>query len=145
MIVTNIQFGQKQMKSLTQFLSDFEKAGFVAGQDSDLERNPDGSFNAYYVTYTARVLEFEQAAYKHKWVLPNFDWSEWIQTAEPKRLRDDPEALAKATPHQLAKLLTVLIRQDRFCEGALLDAFSSGLMLRIVRRIAALAQDAPPE
>ena len=38
---------------------------------------------------------------------------------EAMRLRDDPQALAAASAEQLAKLLTVLIRQDRFVEGRL--------------------------
>jgi hypothetical protein len=54
------------------------------------------------------------------------------------RLRDDPKALAAASAEQLAKLLTVLIRQDRFVEGALNGAFEAGLLTGIVRRAAGL-------
>jgi hypothetical protein len=41
-------------------------------------------------------------------------------------------------------LLTAIIRQDRFCEGALLSAFDSGLILGIVRRAAAILKDEKP-
>ena len=42
------------------------------------------------------------------------------------------------------RLLTVCIRQDRFVDGALLDAFESGLIRRVVQRAADLVgrQDA---
>ena len=40
--------------------------------------------------------------------------------------------------------LTVLIRQDRFVEGALASAFKSGLLTGIVRRAAAMVR-APDE
>jgi hypothetical protein len=46
--------------------------------------------------------------------------------------------LAKATPEQLAKLLTVCIRQDRFAEGTLLVAFEAGLLTRILQRAKAI-------
>ncbi len=55
---------------------------------------------------------FVAAAYKFGWVLwGGFDWAEWMKTQEAQRLRDDREALSRATPDQLARLLTVLIRQ----------------------------------
>ena len=55
----------------------------------------------------------------------DFDLATWKQTHEAKSLRDDAEVLARATPEQLARLLTICIRQDRFCEGTLEGAFES--------------------
>ena len=49
------------------------------------------------------------------------------------------EALASATPDQLAKLIAVVVRQERFCEGTLAAAFEEGLVLGIVRRAGVLA------
>jgi hypothetical protein len=40
---------------------------------------------------------------------------------------------------QLAKLLTALIRENRFNEGALGDSFESGIMTAIARRAKELA------
>jgi hypothetical protein len=57
-------------------------------------------------------------------------------------LRDHPEALASATPDQLAKLITVVVRQERFYEGSLAGAFEDGLVLAIVRRAGVLAREA---
>ncbi|CAG4903511.1 unnamed protein product, partial [Acidocella sp. C78] len=74
----------------------------------------------------------------------SFDWPSWSGSEEAESLRDDESVLAKATPEQIARLLTVVIRQDRFCDGALLDAFNSGLILRIVGRIDALSKESRP-
>ena len=46
---------------------------------------------------------------------------------------------------QLQKLLTALIRQDRFVTGALAGAFESGLLTAIVRRVEQLRLAATAE
>jgi Family of unknown function (DUF6508) len=73
-----------------------------------------------------------------------FDWPQWKGTAEAKQLRDDPDVLARATPEQLAKLLTVCIRQDRFSEGTLQAAFETGLLTRILQRAKAILAEIEP-
>ena len=52
-----------------------------------------------------------------------FDWSDWMETPEARELIDNPQRVAAATPAQLAKLLTVYIRGDRFNEGLLNSAY----------------------
>jgi hypothetical protein len=46
--------------------------------------------------------------------------------------------MATATANQLAKVLTALIRGERFSEGTLREAFESGLLLAIALRAEAL-------
>jgi hypothetical protein len=84
---------------------------------------------------------FEQRAYDLGWALMDFDWGTWKQTPEAISLRDDAGALDRATPEQLARLLTVCIRQDRFCEGALEAAFQSGLLTRILELAAVILRE----
>jgi len=74
---------------------------------------------------------------------PGFDWPTWANTPEAQALRNDPDVLAAATPDQLGKLLTAVIREDRFNEGALGDSFESGFIAAIARRAKALAEEAP--
>jgi hypothetical protein len=45
-----------------------------------------------------------------------------------------------ASPEQLAKLITAVVRADRFCEGYLHGAFESGLLVGVVRRARQLAE-----
>ena len=43
-----------------------------------------------------------------------------------------------ATADDLARLLTAIVRSDRFSEGSINGAFESGLLARIARRAATL-------
>jgi hypothetical protein len=72
------------------------------------------------------------------WVVAGFDWRTWLAGDDGRVLRDDPTAVATATPEQLAWLLTAIIRSDRFVEGSIAGAFESGLLAAISRRAAAL-------
>jgi hypothetical protein len=65
---------------------------------------------------------------------PEVDWAAWAQTSRARALRDDPAVLASATEHELAQLLTLVIRQDRFCEGSLARVFESELILGVLLR-----------
>jgi hypothetical protein len=136
----------ERLKALARFLPEFERPGFKAGEmrgDDEIEPNV---FSMPFCCYGDVVQSFIETAYQHGWVSKDFEWPEWAQSDEAARLRDDQRNVDSATEEQLARLLTVCIRQDRFVEGALLDAFESGLILRIVRRAAALADGsaAPP-
>jgi len=94
-----------------------------------------------YVVYSDIAEDFVGAAYDHGCVLMGFRWAGWANADEAQSLCHDPSKLAQATPEQLLRLLTAIIRQDHFCEGVLLNAFESGLMLAIVRRAAAILDD----
>ena len=59
-----------------------------------------------------------KAAYDLGWV-KQFDWSAWMGTPEAKRLTECRDLVASATHDQLANLLTVYIRDERFNEGTL--------------------------
>ena len=123
---------------LVRFLPIFEDPNFEAGDERPLQGAGPGNLAAPFVSCAAAADAFVEALYGHGWILKGFDWGAWAATPEAKALRDDDTVFADATPEQLARLLTVLVRQDRFVDGALLDAFECGLMLRIVRRAATI-------
>lgn len=129
----------KQIGALAAFSPIFGAPDFSAGK---MVLPPDEKPDVVHMSfpsYAVSVDAFIKMAYDRGWVLDNFSWSKWMSSEEATRLRDDPATLATATPEQLARLLTVLIRQERFADGALLAAFDSGLILGIVRRAAVLA------
>lgn len=128
------------LRILARFLPEFERADFSPGRWTGARDLEEGVFTMPYATLSSAALEFVQAAYDGEWVLRDFNWPEWNGTEEAKALNRDSNLLAKATPRQLAQLLTVFIRQDRFVEGRLLDAFESGHILAIVRRAAELLE-----
>ena len=57
-----------------------------------------------------------------------------MQTPTGRRLTTTPTAIAEATSRQLQKLLTALIRGDRFCDGALAQAYDQGVLTAAVQR-----------
>ncbi len=81
---------------------------------------------------------FVKMTYDSDWVLGDFDWSKWLDSEEANSLLKDQLAISKANPDQLRKLITALIRSDRFCEGTVLQAFEDGTMLAIAVRASSL-------
>ena len=81
---------------------------------------------------------FQAAVGRGGWVVAGFDWRTWLETPEGTAMRERPEAVAGASIEQLARLLTAIVRSDRFVEGSIEGAFESGLLARVARRAAAL-------
>ena len=94
----------------------------------------------YYV-FGPAADAFRAAVGRGSWVITGFDWRSWMETEEGRSLRDRSESVAVATPEQLARLLTAIIRSDRFVEGSIEGAFKSGLLAGIARRAAALVTE----
>ncbi|MFN3447694.1 MAG: DUF6508 domain-containing protein [Roseococcus sp.] len=130
------------LRALAAFLPIFERPGFTAGSWQGGQEVEPRVFTMPFEAYVEEVIRFTEVAYAHGWVLPDFDWIAWGGSEEAIVLLSDPAKLAAATPRQLARLLTLIIRQDRFVEGALAAAFESGLILGIVRRAKALVEAA---
>ena len=130
---------QERLQALAVFLPLFEQPGFEFGEWIANPKSETGVLRMPTYSWSDTAHLFVKTAYDTGWVL-NFDWPAWAQTDEAISLRDDAAALATAAPQQLARLLTVLIRQDRFVEGALASAYESGLLTNIVRRAAALVR-----
>ena len=131
---------RERLGALAAFLPLFEEPGFVFGTWHKSAQEKVGVFVFPYFEASEVAESFVKTAYDHGWVLEGWDWPAWMKTEEAVALRAVPAALEAASPEQLAKLLTVLIRQERFVEGALNGAFESGLLTAIVRRAAALVE-----
>lgn len=128
------------LAALAQFLPKLKQSNVKAGEWSEPCKSESGIFVMPHVNFGDVASGFVDAAYKHGWVLRDFDWVTWKDTKAARALWEDAATVAGASPRELAQMLTVVIRQDRFVEGALLGAFESGLMLRIVRRASELLE-----
>jgi hypothetical protein len=102
----------------------------------------DGVHRLPYVVFGPTADAFRSAVARGGWIVTGFDWMTWLETDDGRRLRDRPDALAGASADDLAKLLTAVVRSDRFVEGSLAGAFESGLLARIARRAATLLVEA---
>ena len=131
----------KRMQRLAAFLPHFEKPDHKFGNWMQPQSEEEGVLVLPHFSFSESAQEFLYMAYDEELVLKGFDWPSWKSSDEAQKLRNDPEYLAKATSDQLARLLTVLIRQERFCEGSLSAAYESGLLTEICRRAAWLVSE----
>jgi hypothetical protein len=90
--------------------------------------------------YTFPQFEYSEVAdrfckmlYDTGWI-QDFDWGKWKDGPEGQQLLGHRQAIAAADCDQLAKLLTTLVRQDRFAEGLLAEAYEDKILLAIVER-----------
>jgi len=67
------------------------------------------------------------------------DYAAWSRSPEGQALLEDNGRLLRASPDELALLLTTIVRTDRFNGGVLDAAFARGTMLAIARRARVLA------
>ena len=66
-------------------------------------------------------------------IIINFDWGAW-EEGRKIASNDDFDYDTLDLPAK-CKLITSIVRSDRFCEGTLVSAFESGLILRILKSI----------
>lgn len=125
------------LRAMAAFLPLLDDPAFEAGRIHESEQLGDTTWSFPWAELGETASRFVTMAHEHEWVTP-FDWMEWAGTEEARRLRGDPDAVASADIDQLRRLVTMCVRRDRFCEGALLGDFQSGLITRIVRRAAEL-------
>lgn len=85
------------------------------------------------VYQTAEVVwRFEKLAYETG-IIINFDWPGWN---EGRRIVTDPEFdFDSIDITTKCKVITAIVRNNRFCEGTLAGAFQSGLILKVLKSI----------
>lgn len=124
------------LRVLAPFADRIGEPDFEFGAWGGGDRLPNGTLSMPYHELAAGGEALIAAC--GAWLQVGFDWSNWARTEEGKGLMEDPTALARATPEQIARVLTLLIRANRFNEGQLEWAWRSGLFQRILDRVAAL-------
>jgi hypothetical protein len=131
---------KQRLRRLGAFSVIFGAEDFQFGTMHFTEANT-GEIMMPYYSFSSEADTFIQTCYDDGWVLGDFDWSTWGSTPEAIKLADNRDAMTDASPDQVAKLLTFLIRQERFCAGTLAGALESGLLEAILHRAMALAHD----
>ncbi len=99
----------------------------------------DGTTSLGWARLSPHGEAFLQACRDTQVVAP-FDWPRW-KDGPGARYGPDRSAIDTASLEDCRRLLTVLVRQDRFVEGLLLGALDDGLVHRILRRVAVLVGD----
>ena len=73
-------------------------------------------------------------------IIISFDWGAWEEGRELTS-NDEFDFDTLDIPEK-CKLITAIVRNDRFCDGALVSAFESGLISRILKSIEKQIADA---
>ena len=137
MKIVEQEFSEEQIRALADFWPVFANPKLVY-ETQDEVKEKKGVITMPSSSLSPEAKAFNKMIYQEGWILDGFEWSEWAQTDEFKDLFSKPEALAKASADQLAKLLTALARKERFCEGTMASACSDGLLDRITHRAGVL-------
>jgi hypothetical protein len=131
----------ERLRALAEVLPMLEAPGADFGR-WELPPPRDGVQSLGWFEFGPAADTWRAAVGRGDWIVVGFDWQTWLGGEEGRALRDDREALSRATPEQLAHLLTAIVRSDRFTEGSIAGAFESGLLAAISRRAATLLADA---
>ncbi len=121
-----VVWSRQQASALLEYLPGCQQQGFVAGRWQTREGD------APWFTYDTEVVSFVQAVYDHDLLL-SFDWPKWSAQAEEYMRR--PDRVRSADLIQLRKLLTALVRGERFVEGLMALAFDRGLIVAPLERM----------
>ena len=96
------------------------------------EKNERGEFSFSHYKESPIVWQFQEVVYKIP-IIIDFDWGSWDDGREIVRNEDfDYDTIDIPTK---CKLITAIVRNDRFCEGALVEAFDTGLIQKILKSL----------
>ena len=120
---------------MRELLTRMEDGGF--GRWHREPRSASGNLNLPWVELSADAKAFLARARDAGLVIASFDWVAWGGRG---RYLHDPASVADASFDDCCKLLTALIRGDRFNEGLVLEAFENGLLRHLIDRLSALSK-----
>jgi len=109
-------------------IESISKFGKMAGGEKDEK----GIIQFPYMKQAPIISEFVKIVYSLP-IIINFDWGAWD---EGRKIANDSnfdfDTIGLAIK---CKLITTIVRNDRFSEGELVSAFESGLILKILKSI----------
>lgn len=111
----------------------FDETDFVAGEWVSPETREGGALQVGYWRPSEDVARWQAALYEHQVVL-KFDWTDPEWTRQMRRYAGDQSLLEGARLLTIRKVLTTLVRADRFCEGTFAQAFERGVPQAAMRR-----------
>jgi len=93
-------------------------------------KEKNGVFHMPFWIESPVVSEFRELAHKLL-IIKNFDWQSW---EEGRKILTNPSFDFNTVDLETKRrLITLLVRSDRFNEGTLISAFESGVILRILK------------
>jgi hypothetical protein len=131
-------FSAAALRRLGAWADRFADPAFSIGTWTPSRTDDDGVTHLGWFNISELGQAFVSEMYELDWV-HGFDWKHWLATRDGQHLTRHPEAVAAASSDDLGKLLTAIIRSERFGDGQIEGAFESGRLLAIARRAQELA------
>jgi len=103
------------------------------GVQRESERNTDGVLIFPWVEQSPLIQDFVSFMYENK-LMVKFSWVEWQEGRDWYAI-DDGAKYEKLDVEKALKLLTAVIRNDRFNEGALVRAFEDETFPKIIHKL----------
>lgn len=130
------------LEVLASWVAVLESPDLEFGHWVTSEPDADGVIQMPWYDYSPEARRFCMEVASAGWVR-DFDWMAWSATPRARLLIGDPTAVQTADAEDLSRLITTIIRGDRFREGAIADSFESGLLTAIAKRAQALYKPRP--
>lgn len=125
---------REDLLAVCTFARRFDDPGFVAGKWASLEPREDGMRMLECWVPSEAVARWQAGLYERNIVLP-FDWMEPRWARRMGRYHEDPSLLDSAQLITIRRVLTTLVRAERFCDGTLGVAFERGVPQAAMRRM----------
>ena len=102
------------------------------GKMSPPKKTKEGYFTFEYMQPSIIVERFLKTVYEIG-IIHTFKWGDWD---EGKKIVRNPKTdFNKLDIKTLCMLITAIVRNDRFCEGALVSSFENGIILKILNAL----------
>jgi len=103
------------------------------GDDSESIKLLEQGIISMYPYVEHEILEeFRDVIYSIPIVI-DFNWGAWDEGRE--MVRDDNFDYDSIDIPTKCKIITAIVRNDRFCSGRLVDAFETGMMLKVLKSV----------
>jgi hypothetical protein len=132
---------RERLQLLARHLEAFEAPDFSFGEWERPVTDAEGVISLGWYRFSPGAEAFLADVRGGGWI-EVFGWQAWLATPEGHALANDRAALAAASADDLRRLLTAIVRSDRFTEGSVAGAYESGLLTAIVRRAKELSEAA---
>jgi len=124
-------FTQQDWQPLIELIPKVEST-LKLGEWASAEKNEEETIQFPDCIEETIVSQFLDIVYRLP-IIISFDWGAWEEGREIASNDDfDHDTLDLPTK---CKLITAIVRNNRFCDGVLVSAFESGLILRILKSI----------
>ena len=124
-------YKKEDWKPLLELIHEIEKTSKF-GEIRRREKDEKGVIQMPFIIEEEIVYKFINVVYDIP-IIISFDWGAWDEGR--KFVNDKSFDFNSIDIPTKCKLITAIVRNDRFCEGCLVAAFEEGLILKILKSI----------